>query len=58
VDADTYLPIREIDTPAGAAPGSPQLIQDDYQWLPANPGNLQFVTAAAAIPAGFTQVAG
>jgi hypothetical protein len=58
VDPATYLPIREIDTAPGLPQSSDQTIQDDYQWLPDTPANLKLLTAAAAIPAGFTEVGG
>jgi hypothetical protein len=35
---------------------SDKAIRDDYRWLPATAANLRLITAAAAIPAGFTQV--
>lgn len=52
VDPTTYLPIREVDTTAGAT------IATDYRWLPDTLTNRRLLTAAAAIPAGFAQVAG
>jgi hypothetical protein len=57
VSPATYLPIRVIGTAAGTSPSSDQAIRDDYQWLPGTPANLHLLTAAAAIPAGFTRVA-
>jgi hypothetical protein len=57
VDPTTYLPIRELDTASGVSSTSDQGIRDDYEWLPATPANLQLLTASAAIPAGFRQVA-
>jgi len=56
VSPTTYLPIREIDTAPGVPLTSDKAIQDDYRWLPATAANLRLITAAAAIPAGFTQV--
>jgi hypothetical protein len=56
VSPASYLPIREIDTSAGMSLTSSQAIRDDYRWLPATAANLRLITAAAAIPAGFTQV--
>jgi hypothetical protein len=56
INPASYLPIREIDTAPGQSPGSPQSIRDDYTWLPGNAANLRLLTAAAAIPAGFTKV--
>jgi hypothetical protein len=56
VSPATYLPIREIDTAAGVPLTSGEAIRDDYRWLPATAANLRLITAAAAIPAGFTQV--
>jgi hypothetical protein len=56
VSPATYLPIREIDTAAGVPLTSDKAIRDDYRWLPATAANLRLITAAAAIPAGFTQV--
>jgi hypothetical protein len=58
VDPATYLPIREIDTAPGLPRSSDQTIQEDYQWLPDTPANLRLLTAAAAIPPGFTEVGG
>ncbi len=58
VDPATYLPIREISAPPGAPLTSSQAIRDDYVWLPDTPANLRLVTAAAAIPPGFTEVGG
>lgn len=52
----TYLPIRTIATAPGVSQASDQAIRDDYTWLPDTPANLRLVTAADAIPAGFTQV--
>jgi len=37
---------------------SPHAITDDYEWLPGTQANLRLLTPEAAIPAGFTQVAG
>jgi hypothetical protein len=54
VSPATYLPIREIDTAAGVPESSSKAIRDDYRWLPATPANLRMLTAAGAIPAGFT----
>lgn len=56
VSPATYLPIREIDTAPGVPLTSDKAIRDDYRWLPATAANLRLLTAAAAIPAGFTQV--
>ena len=56
VSPTTYLPIREIDTAPGVPLTSDKAIRDDYRWLPATAANLRLITAAAAIPAGFTQV--
>lgn len=56
VDPQTYLPIREISTPPGVSQTSSQAIRDDYQWLPGTAANRRLVTAAAAIPPGFTEV--
>jgi hypothetical protein len=58
VSPSTYLPIRTIGTAPGVSPDSPKAIRDDYRWLPATPANLRLLTAAAAIPAGFTQTGG
>jgi len=58
VNPQTFLPIRVIDTAAGVSQASPQAIRDDYQWLAATPANLRLLTAAAAVPPGFTQVPG
>jgi hypothetical protein len=58
VDPTTYLPIREIDTAPGLPRSSDQTIQDDYRWLPDTPASLRLLTAAAAIPPGFTEVGG
>ena len=58
VSSRTFLPIRVIDTAPGVSQASPQAIRDDYQWLAATPAHLRLLTAAAAIPAGFTQVPG
>jgi len=57
VNPTTYLPVREIDTAPGVSPTSAEAVRTDYQWLPATPGNLQLLTASAAIPTGFTQIA-
>jgi hypothetical protein len=57
VNPATYLPIRTIGTAAGMSQSSDQAIRDDYQWLPGTPANLHLLTAAAAIPPGFTRVA-
>lgn len=56
VNPATYLPIREIDTAPGVPLTSDKAIRDDYRWLPATAANLRLISAAAAIPAGFTQV--
>jgi hypothetical protein len=56
VSPTTYLPIREIDTAPGVPLTSDKAIRDDYRWLPATAANLRLITAAAAIPAGFTRV--
>jgi hypothetical protein len=56
VDPQTYLPIRTIGTSPGESPDSPRAIRDDYQWLRATAANERQLTAAGAIPAGFTQV--
>ena len=56
VSPTTYLPVREIDTAAGVPLTSDKAIRDDYRWFPATAANLRLITAAAAIPAGFTQV--
>jgi hypothetical protein len=56
VSPTTYLPIRETDTAPGVPLTSDKAIRDDYRWLPATAANLRLITAAAAIPAGFTQV--
>lgn len=58
VDPATYLPIREISAPPGVPLTSSQAIRDDYRWLPDTPANLRLVTAAAAIPPGFTEIGG
>jgi hypothetical protein len=58
VNPATYLPIREIDTAPGLPRSSGQTIQEDYQWLPDTAANLRLLTAAAAIPPGFTEVGG
>lgn len=52
VDPTTYLPLREVDTSSG------QRFVTDYRWLPDTSANRRLLTATAAIPAGFTQVAG
>jgi len=54
----TFLPIRVIDTAPGVSQSSRQAIRDDYQWLAATPAHRRLLTAAAAIPPGFTQVPG
>ncbi len=56
VSPTTYLPVREIDTAAGVPLTSDKAIRNDYRWFPATAANLRLITAAAAIPAGFTQV--
>ena len=56
VSPTSYLPIREIDTAPGVPLTSGKAIRDDFRWLPATAANLRLITAAAAIPAGFTQV--
>jgi hypothetical protein len=56
VSPTSYLPIREIDTAPGVPLTSDKAIRYDYRWLPATAANLRLITAAAAIPAGFTQV--
>ena len=56
VSARTYLPLRQLAVAAGQRPASPGTIRDDYKWLPATPANLRLLTAAGAIPPGFTQV--
>jgi hypothetical protein len=56
VDADTYLPVREIDTAPGGSATSDSTIQTDDQWLPATADNVKLITAAAAIPSGFTEI--
>jgi hypothetical protein len=56
VSPASYLPIREIDTAPGQSPASPQSIREDYTWLPGTKANLRLLTAATAIPAGFTKV--
>jgi hypothetical protein len=55
VSPATYLPIRTIATAPGVSQASDQAIRDDYTWLPDTPANLRLVTAADAIPAGFTR---
>jgi len=52
----SYLPIREIDTAPGQSPASPQSIREDYTWLRGTKANLRLLTAAAAIPPGFTEI--
>ena len=49
----TYLPIQEIDVPAGASVDSDQTIRTEYQWLPPTPANLAQLTLNGAIPPGF-----
>jgi hypothetical protein len=56
VDASTYLPVRELDTAPGQSSTGDQAIQTYDQWLPASAANLHLITAAAAIPPGFTEV--
>jgi hypothetical protein len=56
VNPASYLPIREIDTAPGQSPASPHSIRDDYTWLKGTAANLRLLTAAAAIPPGFTKV--
>ena len=56
VSAKTYLPLRQIAVAPGQRLTSPSTIRDDYRWLPATPANLRLLTAAGAIPPGFTQV--
>jgi hypothetical protein len=56
INPASYLPIREVDTAPGQSPASPQAIRMDYTWLPGTKANLRLLTAAAAIPAGFTKV--
>ncbi len=53
VDPTTYLPIQEIDVPAGASVDSDQSIRTEYQWLPPTPANLAQLTLNGAIPPGF-----
>ena len=56
VDPSSYLPVQEVDTAAGVAQDSPQADRTDYQWLQPTAANMALVTAAAAIPSGFTEV--
>jgi hypothetical protein len=56
VNPATYLPIRTIDTAPGDSVTSSHAIRDDYQWLPDTAVNMRLLTAAGAIPAGFTRV--
>ena len=56
VDPSTYLPIQEIDIPAGASADSVQSIRTEYQWLPATDANLAELTPGGAIPPGFQPV--
>jgi hypothetical protein len=56
INSASYLPIREVDTAPGQSPASPLSIREDYTWLPGTKANLRLLTAAAAIPAGFTKV--
>jgi hypothetical protein len=56
VSPTTDLPVREIDTTPGQPLTSSTAIRNDYRWLPATTANLYLISAAAAIPAGFTQV--
>lgn len=50
IDPRSYLPIREVDTSAG------HRLITDYRWLADTPANAQLLTAAAAVPTGFTEV--
>jgi hypothetical protein len=56
VSPTTYLPIATIGTAPGVSQASDQAIRDDYQWLPGTPAHLRLLTAAAAIPTGFSRV--
>jgi hypothetical protein len=56
VSTRSYLPLRQVAVAAGQRFTSPSTIRDDYKWLPATPANLRLLTAAGAIPPGFTQV--
>jgi hypothetical protein len=55
VSSASYLPVQEIDTAPSQSPASPLSVRVDYTWLPGTAANLRLLTAAAAIPAGFTK---
>jgi hypothetical protein len=56
VDAQTYLPIREVATPPGAGADDPRSIRSEYRWIPANAESLAVLDPANAVPRGFKQV--
>jgi hypothetical protein len=56
VDAQTYLPIREVATPPGAGADDPGSIRSEYRWIPANAESLAVLDPQTAVPEGFKQV--
>ncbi len=56
VDPASYLPVQVIGTAPGVGAHSRQADRTEFGWLPPTPGNLALVTAAATVPAGFTEV--
>jgi hypothetical protein len=53
VDPDTYLPIREVDIPAGGTVSGASTITDDSRYLPDTAANRAKLTPGGVIPSGF-----
>jgi hypothetical protein len=56
VDAETFRPIREIGAAPGVDANGPQVIRNEFRWLPATAANLALIDPEEAVPTGFQEV--